>query len=200
MQVIVHNVRLSYPYLFTMQAGRNDDGSPNPSKSCYSANFIFDKKANAADIAKVQKVVEEVKKDPKLKGRIVKKLPLREGSERKKIDPATDKEVFVQGYGPNTMFIGANNRARKNAPPTKPKVVDQSLVDMDPSCGKPYAGCYVNAKLDIYPYVHPASGAGITASIVTVQFVKDGEVLGDAGNTDQLGGLEAVPVEDNGVL
>lgn len=61
-----------------------------------------------------------------------------------------------------------------------PLVIDGQKRNIPADAGKPYAGCYVNASVDIYCY--QKNGGGVTAYLNGVQFVKDGEPLG-AGAT-----------------
>ena len=42
--------------------------------------------------------------------------------------------------------------------------------------GRPYAGCFVNATVDIWPMAN-GSGLGIWAALTGVQFVKDGDAF-----------------------
>jgi len=57
--------------------------------------------------------------------------------------------------------------------------------------GKPYAGCYVNANIELYAYSHPKGGKGVSASLRAVQFLKDGESFG-AGPVNAEDEFEAV--------
>lgn len=150
-------VRLSFPHLFTPQKGDDAD-----SKAKYGATFILDKKIHAATIKEVQAAIATVTKSDKLKGRKPTKVCLRDGAEKDHLD----------GYGDGVMFLSARNQ--KRCP-----VVDRNLTPLVEEDGKPYAGCYVNATIEIYPYTHPKSGPGITASLRAVQFLKDGEPFGE---------------------
>lgn len=92
------------------------------------------------------------------------------------------------GYADH-MAISANNVAR-------PLVIDRDKSVLTAEDGKPYDGCYVIAKIDIFAYSN--SGNGISASLSGVQFYKDGEAfsggrpasledfddLGDTGEDD----------------
>lgn len=61
-----------------------------------------------------------------------------------------------------------------------PTVLDQKKQNIPADAGKPYAGCYVNASVDIFCYTK--NGGGVTAYLNGVQFAKDGAPLG-AGAT-----------------
>lgn len=187
---ILRNVRLSYAYLHQPQRGKNDDGSLNPEKDYYSVNSILDKKLHAKDIEAVQKIIADLKKnDPKLKGKIVSKIGLREGTDRKKLD-ADGNEVYADGYGPGVMFIPSNNRGAKGRPAKKPFLCYLSGQPIPAGETRFYSGCYANVKLDFYAYRRP-DATGITSSIVTVQFLRDGDPLGEA-NVNPMEGMDCV--------
>ena len=194
---IIRNVRLSYVYLHQPQRGKNDDGTLNPAKDYYSVNSILDKKVHAKEIEAIQKTIADLKKnDPKLKGKIITKTGLRDGTERKKID-AEGNEVYAEGYGPGVMFIPSNNRGAMNRPAKKPFLVDLSGQQIPAGETKFYSGCYANVKLDFYAYRRP-DACGITSSIVTVQFLRDGEPLGEA-NIDPMAGMDRTdPMAESG--
>lgn len=64
-----------------------------------------------------------------------------------------------------------------------PKVVDPQLNDLSPSDGKPYGGCYVTAKVEIWAQDNNF-GKAIRATLIAVQFVKDGEAFSATGPAD----------------
>ena len=74
------------------------------------------------------------------------------------------------GYA-GKLFVKANNSMA-------PVIVDQSGAVLAEASGKPYSGCYVNVKLDVYAQNKPNQGAQVNASLLAVQFVKDGEAFG----------------------
>ena len=187
---IIRNVRLSYAYLHQPQRGKNDDGTLNPAKDYYSVNSILDKKLHAKEIEAIQKTIADLKKnDPKLKGKIVSRIGLREGTDRKKLD-ADGNEVYADGYGPGVMFIPSNNRGAKGHPAKKPFLCDLSGQPIPAGETRFYSGCYANVKLDFYAYRRP-DATGITSSIVTVQFLRDGDPLGEA-NVNPMEGMDCV--------
>jgi hypothetical protein len=159
----VQNARLSFPVLFTPKAETDEQGQPKAGKPKFSVTLLLDKKVNAKNIAEIRAAIETVKKSDKLKGqKKAPKLPLREGSEKSHLD----------GYNDDNMFISARTT-------NKPGVVDRNLEPIDEASGRIYAGCYVNAVVEVYPYVHPKSGPGITFSFRNVQFLRDGEPFGE---------------------
>ena len=166
--VKLNNVRLSFPALWTPTVNAEDAGA----KPKYSATFLLDKKSNAKDITALKAAVEQVRVTADvLKGqKKAPKLPIRDGAEKE----------HVEGYGADIVFISARSI-------TRPGVVDQKLTPLAEADGKPYAGCYVNARVEVYAYVHPKSGPGITFGLKNVQFVKDGPGFGAASGPAEEG-------------
>ena len=58
----------------------------------------------------------------------------------------------------------------------RPTVLDRDKTPLTENDGKPYAGCYVNAVVDIY--AQKGDFPGIRASVSGVQFHSDGEAFG----------------------
>jgi hypothetical protein len=179
--ILLRNVRLSFPVLWTPKAGDEPGAKPK-----YAATFLLDKKANAREIAALKAGIEKVKTtSDKLKGnkRPI-KSPLREGSEKSHLD----------GYDESNMFIIARNHKKVGVVDA---VRDETgeLRILTENDGRPYAGCIVNARVECYGYVHPKSGPGISFSLLNVQFVKDGDAFGDAP-TSPTEGFEAIESND----
>ncbi|MFD1244790.1 ssDNA-binding protein [Paralysiella testudinis] len=60
----------------------------------------------------------------------------------------------------------------------KPIVLDKDAkTHLDSTSGKPYAGCYVNAKIDIWAQ-DSQYGKRINAGLSGVQFIRHGEAFG----------------------
>lgn len=156
------NVRLSFPSLF-----REKKFAATDAKGSYSATFILDKKTNAKEIAEIKRSIDLLVKDT-FKGKHpgVNRVCLRDGSEK----PDTD------GYGEGVMFISARTDKR-------PQVVNRDLTPLTEEDGKPYAGCYVYATIEIWPQNSQQYGKRINAKLRAVQFSKDGAPFG-AANID----------------
>jgi hypothetical protein len=78
------------------------------------------------------------------------------------------------------LFVSANSDNR-------PSVFDRTKTPLAEADGKPYAGCYVNASLDIWAQDHPQHGKRVNAQLRGVQFVKDGDAFaaGTAASEDE---------------
>lgn len=155
--ITLTNVRLSYPQLFVAKA-IEEGKTPK-----YSATFLLDKKQHAALIAQMEKTIDRVALDQFKKKVKLNRVPLRDGNEKE------DKE----GYGDDVMFVNATNDKR-------PVVCDRDRTTLTADDPKPYAGCYVNARIRLFAFDHPQGGKGVSASLRAVQFVKDGESFGAA--------------------
>jgi hypothetical protein len=153
--VKIKGARLSFPFLFTPRPPNPADGPGKKPK--YEANLILNKVKDAAVIRDIQDAVAKCKMDPLIKGKKCRHECLRDGS-----------EMDYEGYGDGVMFLVVKSDRR-------PAVVDRDLTPLTESDGKPYAGCYVNSTATLFPYLHKTGGAGVSADLRTIQFVKDGD-------------------------
>lgn len=63
----------------------------------------------------------------------------------------------------------------------RPLVIDNNRAALTAADGKPYAGCYVNATVEIWAQDNNF-GKGIRATLLGVQFVRDGDAFGGGGS------------------
>jgi hypothetical protein len=155
-RVMLRNVRLAFPNLFEPSA--YGEGDP-----AYSATLIMD----PAQAEAVDKVINAVarekwgaKADAQLKAlRAAGKVALRDGDEK------ADYDGFE-----GMMFIAARSK-------TRPTVVDGQRQPLAQSDGRIYAGCYVNASLEVWAQDN-AYGKRVNCTLRGVQFVRDGEAFG----------------------
>jgi len=77
-----------------------------------------------------------------------------------------------EGYA-GVMFVSASNKL-------KPLVIDGNKSPLSATSGKPYSGCYVNARIQLWPQDNKW-GKRINASLMGVQFLRDGERLSGGG-------------------
>ena len=160
MEIILRNVRLSFPALYKPVA-------VGDSEPAFGAKFILDPKSE--DVAKLREVIEEVARNQwKDKAETVlkslkndKRVCLSEGEYLNKDGTPYD------GY--EGMFH-VNSRSAK----MKPTVKNKSNVTVDEGDpGAPYNGCYVHAALDIWAQDNKY-GRRINATLQGVMFAKDG--------------------------
>lgn len=150
------NVRLSYPHLFQPTAFK--PGMPLK----FKATFLIPKgSAQHKEIEAAIKDAATAKWGAKA-DQIIKSI---RGNSNKfcfQDGDLSDKEEY---HG--NMSITASNAA-------KPLILDRDPnVHLTPADGRPYAGCYVNANIEIYAY--DKSGNGISANLGGVQYNRAGD-------------------------
>lgn len=154
MSILINNVRLSYPSLHKKTAF-DDKTTPK-----FSAMFIIDK--DNPDLPELKKAMKKAmmgKWGEKPKGL---KLCLRDGSEKE-----------GDGFGEGVVFFNASSEKR-------PGVYDSDRSVLTADDGRPYAGCYVNARVSFWAQDNQY-GKRINAELNGVQFFKDGEQFGGGG-------------------
>lgn len=176
-EVLLRNVRLSFPALFQPQERESDDGTM---RKIFKANFLIPKKGDqfnnvaaikvASDQAKTKKWGSDQKTWPKLKPE---KLCLRDG----------DLEDW-DGFAGNYYLSASSPVDRKPQVITNRKDAEGKWVKAEPGNERcPYAGCYVNALVRLWAQDDKEYGKRINASVEIVQFLRDGEAFG-AGPVD----------------
>lgn len=191
MEIFVNDVRLSFPDLRTR--GRPPKDKPNePGK--YGCHGIFAKEspAHVALREAVIKVAQE-KWGDNWKN-IVGSLPndkkcLRDGNFN--LDAKGNKRPEYE----NMMYVKASNSNEVPLIAAKAKKADGTWNLLPPSSGKPYGGCYVNLKVDVY--ASTKHGNAVHATLQAVQFVRDGDAFAGAPATaDGFGDVEGAVDED----
>lgn len=159
-RLMLKNVRLSFPNLFEPSTV-GGEGAPR-----YSAMLILEPThPQLVEIrAKMKAVAKEkwaAKADTTYTGlEKTDKLALHDGDTKSQYD----------GVGGN-WFISA--AAQETARPT---VIDQNKSPLTAKDGKPYAGCYVNASIDLWPQDNKY-GKRINAQLRGIQFLRDGDAF-----------------------
>lgn len=162
MKIKLNAVRLSFPQLFEAKTV-NGEGKP-----AFSAAFLISPKD--PQIAMINTAITTVaaekwgaKADAILKTiRAADKTCLHSG----------DLKSNYDGFE-GMMYISARN-------PLKPSVVDTNRSPLVAEDGRPYAGCYVNAVLELWTQDNNY-GKRVNATLMGVQFYKDGESFSGGG-------------------
>ncbi len=173
MKVQLKNVRLTFPQLFEAKQV-NGQGEPK-----FSAAFLIPK--NHPQLGEIATAIKEsasgkwgAKADDELKKlKAADRLPVHDG----------DAKSDYEGYAGN-LFVNASNKIR-------PLVIDGGRAPLTASDGKPYSGCYVNAIMEFWAQDNQF-GKRVNASLLGVQFVKDGERLA-GGAVAAADDFEAIP-------
>lgn len=167
MIVKLKNVRLAFADLFQPRSVNNSDPK-------FSAAFIMEPDSpNVAAVEAAMKDVATAKwgaKGEKILAKLIKdkKVCLKDGNDN------TNKEGEVYSGFEGMSYVSANNAER-------PILLDRNGVDeLTRADGKPYAGCYVYANIEIWAQDN-SYGQRINAQLRGVQFFKDGDAF--AGGT-----------------
>jgi Enterobacter phage Enc34, ssDNA-binding protein len=159
------NVRLSFPTLFEAKSA-GGEGPPR-----FGASFLFGPQHPAyrqieAAIAAVAKDKWGVKAAATLKAlrADASKLCLRRGDTKE-----------YDGYQ-DQFYVSASSK-------TRPLVLDRDKTPLVAADGRPYAGCYVNASIEIWAQDN-TYGKRINATLLGVQFVRDGDAFGGSSAPD----------------
>jgi len=150
-RLVLQEVRLSYPSLFKKAVF---DGN----ETKFEATFILDKDKHKTEIEALKEMVNNVVKDAKLRKVPAHKIALKDGDEE-------GKEEYKNAY---TLKCSSNKR---------PQVFDRDKTPLVEEDGRPYAGCYVNAIVDLWGQ-NNSYGKRINGNFYAVQFAKDGEAFG----------------------
>lgn len=162
MKIKLENVRLAFPALFEAKTV-NGEGEP-----AFSASFLMSAKHPA--VQTLRDAFEAVGKDkwgakwPAIKKEIAAKdrFALHDG----------DTKADYAGFAGN-MFVSARNKSR-------PLVIDRDKSPLTSADGRPYAGCYVHASIELWAQDNNY-GKRINASLRGVQFFKDGDAFAGGG-------------------
>lgn len=180
MKVKLENVRLAFPVLHEPKSV-NGEGEP-----AFSASFLM--APNHPAVKALRDAFEAIGKDkwgakwPTIKKEI-------EAKDRYALHDGDTKADYA-GF-PGQMFVSARNKSR-------PLVIDRDKTPLVSSDGKPYAGCYVNASIELWAQDNNY-GKRINASLRGVQFVKDGDAFagGGAASDDEFDSVDDEATADD---
>jgi hypothetical protein len=163
-EIILKNVRISFPVLFQPQAYTPKGGAPG--QPMYSAALLLPKNSpQAAEaIAAVKAAI-----NAKFPGKADQLIASIRGNRNKYCVQDGDNSDY-DGYQGN-YEIRAKNKSR-------PTVLDRNKAPVSEADNMVYSGCYVNAKIAFFAY--DSSGKGVSSQLIAVQFVKDGDAFGSS--------------------
>jgi hypothetical protein len=165
MKLMLKNVRMAFAALFEAKTV-NGEGEP-----AFSAAFIFEPGHPAEKM--LRDAYEAVGKEKwGAKWPTVKKAM--EGTGKLLIQDGDLKEKY-DGY-PGNLFVNARSK-------TRPLAIDEGRNPVTERDGKLYAGCYVNASVELWAQDNQY-GKRINASLRGVQFARDGEPFAGGGAAD----------------
>ena len=152
-KITLKNVRISFPSVFRKATFSGEETK-------FEATFLLNKKDQSDQIENLEEQIDDLLKE-KLKGIKLKadKICLKDGD-----------DIDYAGYAGN-MSIKASSAKR-------PLVLGRDRSPLTEEDGKIYAGCYVNAIIELWAQ-NNQYGKRINANLLGVQFVKDGEPFAD---------------------
>lgn len=104
-------------------------------------------------------------------------------------DKYLDKNGAPREEYTGKVYLRATNGNAVPIIAAKAKKADGSWNYLTEADGKPYSGCYVKAKVDVYAMTK--HGNAINATLLAVQFVRDGDAFGGAVASPE--GFDDVP-------
>lgn len=179
MKIKLDNTRFAFPNVFEAKTV-NGEGEP-----AFSATFLLP--PNHPAIKTLRDAFETIGKDkwgakwPTVKKEI-------EAKDRFALHDGDTKADYA-GFAGN-FFVSARNKSR-------PLVIDRDKSPLTAADGRPYAGCYVHASIELWAQDN-AYGKRINASLRGVQFYKDGDAFagGGAASQDEFDEVEGDTADD----
>lgn len=181
MKIALQKVRLSFPDLFTAKAF--EEGGTKT----YGCTFLVEPgSANDKTIrAAMQKAAEEkwgAKHAPILKAAIA-------ANNSQKVCYWSGDTKEYDGYA-GQMALTAKRQESKG----RPLVIDKDKSPLTEADGKPYAGCYVNASVEIWSQENKF-GKTLRCELLGLQFAGDGDAFA-AGSVADESDFEDLSFED----
>lgn len=161
-RIMLKNVRLSFPNLFEPSIVGDDPKA----KPRYSAMLILT--PDHPQLAEIKSKMIAVAKE-KWNAKAVEIYKGLDKSDKLALHDGDTKAQY-DGVGGN-FFISA--AAQESARPT---VVDGNKSPLTAKDGKPYAGCYINASIDLWAQDN-GFGKRVNAQLRGVQFLRDGDAF-----------------------
>lgn len=163
-RIMLMDVRLSFPSLFKPAAFKPGDAEK------FKATLLVPKGNPQA--AQVEKIILAVLKE---------KYPNKAEAILKSIRNNPNK--FCWQDGDSKSYEGYQGMMALSAKSsTRPTVLDGQRAPVTESDGIVYAGCYVNASVDLFVYDN--SGTGVSAGLRGVQFCRKGDAFSGGGAAD----------------
>lgn len=181
MKIKLSNVRLAFPVLFEAKTV-NGEGKP-----AFSASFLIG--LDDPQVKTIEQAIEQVAKE-KWGAKADAVLKQMRAQDRVALHDGDLKSNY-EGFA-GSLYI--SSRAV-----TRPLVIDRDKTPLAEADGRPYAGCYVNASVELWAQDNNY-GKRINASLRGVQFLRDGDAFagGGAASEDEFDDLgEGATAEDD---
>ena len=148
-KILLNNVRLSFPSVFQRSVFDGKEGK-------YEATFLIPKSDTKLK-AQLDAAIDEA----------IKAAGIKVPSDKRCLKDGDQSDY--DGYEGAWSLKAANNK--------RPTVIDRDKSPIVEGDEKLYAGCYVNAVIDLWLQDN-SYGKRVNANLYGVQFVKDGEAFG----------------------
>jgi len=162
MKIKLANVRLAFPQLFEAKTV-NGEGKP-----AFSASFLIS--PDDSQIQTIKAAIEQVARD---------KWGAKADAVLKQMN-AQDKTALHDGDVKSNYSGFEGNLYVSARSATRPLVIDRDKTLLAEADGKPYAGCYVNASVELWAQDNNY-GKRVNASLRGVQFLRDGDAFAGGG-------------------
>lgn len=166
-QVTLRGVRLAFADIWTARPPKDGKGEAK-----FGATFILDPKKDRDAVKEIRAAIKKVAKE-KWKDKGDRILALIEGDAQKF---CWFEEDYIDQEGePVEGFEGMFYLRTKSG--IQPTLLDRDRTELTKADGKPYPGCYVVAKVDIWAQDN-THGKGMRCQVQGIQFMKDGDAFG----------------------
>ena len=176
MKIKLTNVRLSFPQLFEAKTV-NGEGKP-----AFSASFLINPKD--PQVKMINDAIDAVAKD-KWGAKAEANLKVMRTADKVCLHSG-DLKANYEGFE-GMLFVSARN-------PMRPLVLDADRSMLVAESGKPYAGCYVNASIELWTQDNNY-GKRVNATLMGVQFFEDGDSFTGGGVAD-IDDFDDLSIED----
>lgn len=180
MKLKLSNVRLAFPALFEAKSVQGE-GDP-----AFSAVFLID--PADAQVKAINAAIDAVATD-KWGAKAAAMLAQMRKADKTCLHDG-DLKATYDGF-PGNLFVSARNKVR-------PTVLNSDKSPLVAADGKPYAGCYVNAVLELWAQDNNY-GKRVNATLMGVQFFRDGDSFtgGGAASDDDFEDVTAGATADD---
>ena len=138
----------------------------------HSATFLVE--PNSANHAAIEKAIIAAAKEKWTKPGSAEKFVAAMRSNSNKFCYLDGDLKEYDGFA-GMMYLAAHRKETDGAP----TILDRDKSPLKQTDARPYAGCYVNAVVEIY--AQDGENSGIRCGLMGVQFYKDGDSFGGAG-------------------
>ena len=175
MKIMLNDVRVAFTDALFEAKTVNGEGRP-----AYSVTALLDPVRHKKVIAEIEAGIDTVAKEKwgAKADAILKQL---RASDKTALHDGDTKSAY-DGFEGN-LFISARSQ-------TRPLVIDRDKSPLVAADGKPYAGCYCNVQIELWPQDN-GFGKRVNAQLKGVQFVRDGDAFagGAPASADDFGDI-----------